>query len=171
MTRRAALTLIGAGGGLLGLGYALTAILGDPVDEPRAGLADVGDSGMMGGTPSTDMSAYMDMFNRHNELRRSVEDIPGGVRTTTESDSPDLTAQLQGHVAAMYTHLDRGNEVTCMSASLPTLFRRARDYQRLITFTAKGVVTVETSGDPTSREPSAHMHAKSPASSTTECRR
>ncbi|MGZ5379720.1 MAG: hypothetical protein ACXWD8_17495, partial [Mycobacterium sp.] len=31
---------------------------------------------------------------------------------------------------------------------LPTLFRRATDYQRQITFTPKGVVAVETSSDP-----------------------
>jgi len=35
-----------------------------------------------------------------------------------------------------------------MSGTLPTLFRRAVDYQRQLTFTPKGVVAVETSGDP-----------------------
>jgi hypothetical protein len=95
-----------------------------------------------------DMSRYMNMFMRHGELRRSVEDIPGGVRTTTESDSADLVAELQAHVSSMYTHLDQGAEVTCMSSSLPTLFGRAPDYQRQITFTAKGVVAEETASDP-----------------------
>jgi hypothetical protein len=69
-----------------------------------------------------DTSKYMNMFMRHGELRRSVEDIPGGVRTTTESDSPDLVAELQAHVSSMYAHLDQGAEVTRMSSSLPTLF-------------------------------------------------
>jgi hypothetical protein len=32
---------------------------------------------------------------RHNEIRRTVEEIPSGVRTTTESDSPDLAALLE----------------------------------------------------------------------------
>ena len=48
------------------------------------------------GSPSSgdsrgDMSVYrdMDMFNRHNEIKRVVEKIPGGVRTITRSDSPD----------------------------------------------------------------------------------
>ena len=95
-----------------------------------------------------DMRAYMNMFMRHQELRRTVEEIPGGVRTTTESDSADLVAELQAHVSSMYTHLDQGSEVTCMSSSLPTLFRRAADYQRQIMLTASGVVVVETSSDP-----------------------
>ena len=31
------------------------------------------------------MQPYMDMFARHKEISRTVEEIPGGVRTTTES--------------------------------------------------------------------------------------
>ena len=37
---------------------------------------------------------------RHSELKRSVGDIPGGVRTSTESDSPDLVAELQAKWAS-----------------------------------------------------------------------
>ena len=88
------------------------------------------------------------MFMRHGELRRSVENIPGGIRTTTESDAPDLVAELQAHVSSMYSHLEQGAEVTCMSSSLPTLFRHAPDYHRQIAFTANGVVAEETSIDP-----------------------
>jgi hypothetical protein len=154
VSRRAVLAMLGTAGGLLGVGYAVRGILAASPSEPRPiGFGDAATSqmmgpGTMGGTTSMDMSTYMDMFNRHSELRRSVQDIPGGVRTTTESDSPDLVALLQGHVGTMYTHLDQGAEVTCMSASLPTLFRRAPDYQRHITFTAKGIVAVETAADP-----------------------
>lgn len=35
-----------------------------------------------------------------------------------------------------------------MSSSQPTLFRRATDYQRQLTFTANGVVVEETASDP-----------------------
>ena len=38
--------------------------------------------GMMGADPA-DMSLYMAMFHRHTEITRTVEEIPGGVRTTT----------------------------------------------------------------------------------------
>ena len=56
------------------------------------------------GAGHIDMSRYMEMFMRHSEISRVVEDIPGGVRTTTESKSPDLTAQLQAHVSSIYAH-------------------------------------------------------------------
>ncbi|MGB0878746.1 MAG: hypothetical protein ACPGXI_17050 [Mycobacterium sp.] len=140
LTRRAALAVLATGGGLLGLGYVLRNVIDLPFSRA--------DGPGMGGVASAEMSQYMNMFRRHGELRRSVEDIPGGVRTTTESSAPDLVAELQSHVSAMFSHLDQGAEVMCMSSSLPTLFRRAPDYQRQLIFTANGVVVEETAIDP-----------------------
>jgi hypothetical protein len=164
LTRRTVLAGFGAGAGLLGLGYALRGMVGAPAPAtPGAGDASTGPamtgpgmmgsgmmgSGMMGGTTPVDMSTYMDMFNRHSEITRSVTEIPGGIRTTTESDAPDLVAQLQAHVSNMYAHLEQGAEVSCMSRSLPTLFRHAEGYHRQLTFTPKGVAVEETATDPT----------------------
>ena len=87
----------------------------------------------------------MDLFGRHAELRRTVELVPGGVRTVTESA---LAARLQAHVRSMYSHLENGTEVTCMSSSLPMLFRDCRRYRRTLVNTARGVAITETSGDP-----------------------
>jgi hypothetical protein len=145
MTRRAALAALGAASGLVGLGYLFRNVLGDL--NPMNWVSHADGPGMMGAT-SADMSIYMEMFNRHNEIRRTVEEIPGGVRTTTESDSPDLAALLHTHVPSMYAHVDQGTEIMCMSQSLPTLFRRPADYHRQLTVTPKGVVAVETADDP-----------------------
>src|ERR1700757_3617769 len=90
-SRRAALAALGASA-VMGIGYALRGILGSPVLGIR--LTDGG--GMMGASPA-DMSLYMDMFNRHNEITRTVEEIPGGIRTTTKSNPPDLFAHSQAH--------------------------------------------------------------------------
>jgi hypothetical protein len=142
MTRRAALTTVGAGA-VVGLGYVLRGVLGSPA--PAVRLVDGG--GMMGVSP-TDMSRYMEMFNRHNELTRTVEEIPAGIRTTTQSDSPELAAQLKAHVSSMYSHLEQRGEVMCMSDSLPTLFRHADGYRRQLTLTPTGVIAEETADDP-----------------------
>src|SRR5512144_535549 len=88
LTRRAALISIGALGALgigtvLGLRYAVRGLEPSYEAGPAIRLTD-GD--MMGGP--ADMSRYMEMFRRHNEISRTVEEIPGGVRTTTESNSP-----------------------------------------------------------------------------------
>ena len=140
-SRRAGLTALGASA-VMGIGYALRGILGSPVLRIR-----LTDGGMMGASPA-DMSLYMDMFNRHNEITRTVEEIPGGIRTTTQSNSPDLVAQLQAHVSSMYAHLDHGAEVMCMSASLPTLFSHANGYRRKLTIIPTGVTVEETADDP-----------------------
>jgi hypothetical protein len=94
-TRRAALAALGAGA-VMGIGYALRGTLGSPV--PGIRLTDGG--GMMGASPA-DMSLYRDMFNRHTEISRTVEEIPGGVRTTTQSNAPDLAAKLHAHVSSI----------------------------------------------------------------------
>jgi hypothetical protein len=140
-TRRATLAALGAGA-VMSIGHALRGILGSPVLGIR-----LTDGGMMGAAPA-DMSLYMDMFNRHSEITRTVEEIPGGIRTTTQSNSPDLVAQLQAHVSSMYSHVDQGAEVMCMSGSLPTLFRQANGYRRQLTFTPTGVIAEETADDP-----------------------
>ena len=140
VTRSGALRLIAAGGGLLGVAF----------------VAGCGGRGswnllrgrMMGSATPADMSGYMELFARHAEIRRTVEEIPGGIRTVTESNAPELATQLQTHVASMYEHLERRAEVTCMSRSLPTLFRDANAYQRRLMATRKGVGVTETSTDP-----------------------
>ena len=141
-SRRAALAALGASA-VMGIGYALRGILGSPV--LGIGLTDGG--GMMGASPA-DMSLYLDMFHRHTEITRTVEEIPGGVRTTTQSDAPDLAAKLHAHVSSMYSHVDHGSEVMCMSQSLPTLFRNAGGYRRQLTLTPTGVIAEETADDP-----------------------
>ncbi len=146
ITRRAALGLFAAGGALVGLGLARGYLLRDALKSMR-GEGMMG-SGMMGSATQADMSSYMKLFDRHTELRRTVETIDGGVRTTTESDAPDLVALLQAHVSSMYTHLNQHAEVTCMSSSLPTLFRNSTSYRRELTITAKGVVVTESSSLP-----------------------
>ncbi|MHB8588064.1 MAG: hypothetical protein ACYDA0_04315 [Candidatus Dormibacteraceae bacterium] len=146
ITRRAAIGLLAAGGALIGLGAAGGYFLRDAL-KSIAGDGMMG-TGMMGSATQADMSAYTSLFDRHTEIRRTVEAIDGGVRTTTESDAPDLVRLLQAHVSSMYTHLNQQAEVTCMSSSLPTLFRNSAGYRRELTLTAKGVVATETSSDP-----------------------
>lgn len=148
MNRRAALAALGAlaAGSVLGVGYVLRSIVEPPTPGPR--LTNGPGDGMMG-ISHADMQLYMAMFARHGEIARTVEEIPGGVRTTTESNSPDLTADLQTHVSRMYDRLAQGGpEVMCMSQSLPILFGNAGGYRRQLTMTPTGVVAEETADDP-----------------------
>lgn len=146
ITRRAAIGLLAASGALLGLGLTGGYVLRDALKSIVGG--GMMGTGMMGSATQADMSTYTNLFDRHIQIRRTVEAIDGGVRTTTESDAPDLIELLQAHVSSMYAHLSQHAEVTCMSSSLPTLFRNSAGYRRELTLTAKGVVVTETSSDP-----------------------
>ncbi|WP_101953465.1 hypothetical protein [Mycobacterium intracellulare] len=147
LTRRAALAALGAAGAIAAGGaVAIGAVLRGVFEPPTPPVARA-DGGFMGAGPM-DMSRYMDMFARHSQITRVVDEIPGGVRTTTQSNSPDLAAQLQAHVSSMYARLDQGTQVMCMSQSLPTLFRHASGYRRQLTLTPTGVIAEETADDP-----------------------
>src|SRR5262249_49545094 len=99
LTRRAALAALGAlgAGSVLGLGCVIRGIFERPLTGPGIRLTQ----GCMGGVGMADMNLYMDMFMRHRQISRTVEEIPGGVRTATESNSLDLAAQLHTHVSSM----------------------------------------------------------------------
>jgi len=103
---------------------------------------------MMGAATAGDMRSYMELFQHHATIRRKVEHVSGGVRTLTESDDPHIAALLQAHVSAMYTHLTAHQEVQCMSATLPVMFRNSTQYQRRLELTPRGVAVVETSSNP-----------------------
>jgi hypothetical protein len=156
LSRRTAIrVLAAAAGGLAGAGLAGGYALRDLLGTSRARVPAAGDpagpgthGSTMGDVTRADMTTYMDLFNRHTQLRRTVELIPGGVRTVTEADDPDLATQLQAHVASMYAHLNQGAGVSCMSSSVLVLFGNSRTYRRSLTNTARGVAVVETSDDP-----------------------
>jgi hypothetical protein len=141
LTRSAVLAVFGTGSAVV-FGFASR----DAGNGATPGVRLADHDGCMGGP--ADMRRYAEMFHRHSEITRTVEDVPGGVRTTTQSNSPDLAAQLQAHVSSMYSHLDQGAEIMCMSDSLPMLFRQANGYRRRMTFTPTGVIAEETSDDP-----------------------
>lgn len=146
--RRSALRALGVLG-LLGLGAVFGWRRPAPQRAPRRVGADIelADNTMMDGAT---MAQYMVLFARHTEIRRTVTEIPGGVRATTESDSSDLAAGLQAHVSDVYTHLDRGIAVmgAATSATLPTLVANAGSYRRRLALTPTGIAIEETADDP-----------------------
>ncbi len=72
--------------------------------------------GMMGG----DMRTIHQLFANHNQIRRTVEEIPGGIRSTTESDSPEIAALIQQHVPSMYKR--SGGNLTATVRLSPLIF-------------------------------------------------
>lgn len=95
-----------------------------------------------------DMQDVHQLFANYQLIRRTVEEIPGGVRTVTESDNPQIAALIQRHVASMHQRLDEGRWFAMMSRTLPIMFRNADRYQREFELTPKGISVRKTSDDP-----------------------
>lgn len=114
-------------------------------DGMMSGDRMMGNSGMMEG--NSDMRVVRQLFAYHDQIRRSVEEIPGGVRTLTESDNPEIATLIQQHVASMHQRLEDGRWFAMMSRTLPTLFRNADRYQRQSQITSNGIAVTKTSDD------------------------
>ncbi|MGB8702768.1 MAG: hypothetical protein WCD18_25415 [Thermosynechococcaceae cyanobacterium] len=97
-----------------------------------------------------DAQTIHQLFAGHDRIRRTVTNIPGGIRAVTESDDPQLTALIQSHVSQMYERVSQGQPIPMisMSSTLPDMVQAANQYQRKIQFTPKGISVAETSTDP-----------------------
>lgn len=142
--------LLVAGFGLAGLAILRVAEAGVLRMRSRAvtdSMMDMDSAGIMGGS-DPDMRTVMNLFANHRAIRRRVEELPNGIRTTTESDDPRVAALLQAHVASMYKRVDEHRTFSMVGRTLPAMFRNARRYHREAHYVPKGVVAVETSTDP-----------------------
>ena len=105
-----------------------------------------GHGGDMSG-PGGDMMGIHFLFAHRDEIRRTVVQIPNGVRTTTEADDPAVAAQLQEHVRAMYARLKDGRPINARDPLFAALFKNADKIDVKIEPTAHGLTVSETSSD------------------------
>lgn len=91
-----------------------------------------------------------DMFMNHDRIKRTVTNLPDGIRTVTESDDPELAAVIASHVAGMIERVKAGRDpkLPIQSPTLETIFRNRDKIQTKIDATANGVAVVQTSSDP-----------------------
>ena len=90
-------------------------------DEMGAGMMDgrmMDDAGSMG-----DMMTIRQLLASHEQVERTVEDVPGGVRTVTVSDDPEVTELIRKHVREMHARYDRDQPIRMMDPVFRELFR------------------------------------------------
>jgi hypothetical protein len=90
-----------------------------------------------------------ELFINHDKIERTVENLPDGIRTTTESDDPHIAQLIKDHVASMGKRVETGNDpgLPIESDALHSIFK---DYSKIATkveTTDKGVILVQTSTD------------------------
>jgi len=110
--------------------------------------------GMMGAGPNSASTAEMDVIHElivnHDLIKRSVTNLPGGIRTVTESDNPRIAAFIKQHVADMGERVktQRNPGLPIESEALRKIFQNYDKIKTSVETTEKGVAVTQTSSDP-----------------------
>jgi PHD/YefM family antitoxin component YafN of YafNO toxin-antitoxin module len=94
-----------------------------------------------------DMFLVRDMIHGHERIKRTVTNLPNGIRTVTESDDPQMAQTIKTHVASMAQRLNDGRVFNLFSPTLPILFENKDKIKTQVETTNTGVVVTQTSGD------------------------
>jgi hypothetical protein len=112
-----------------------------------------GMSGMMGKSHDSATMALMmgshELVMNHDRIKRTVTNLPNGVRTVTESDDAHVAALIKEHVAISVQRVQKGDDpqLPMETPALHSLFTNNDKIHTTREVTAKGVVVVQTSDD------------------------
>lgn len=105
----------------------------------------------MGRGPGPEMRADQELFHflldHHAKIRRSVKRLENGVETLTESNSPEVTAKIQEHVASMHQRIKDGRGLRFWDELFVEIFQKHASIKMTVEKTEEGVRVQETSDD------------------------
>jgi hypothetical protein len=136
-----------------GLGFAIATAFAHPGGMGR-GMMMQGKAGPMGGPMAMqhadasfhdDMQLVHAMLFDHEKIKRSVTNLPDGIRTVTESDDPAVGRAIKAHVASMEKRLNEGRVFNLFSPTLPVLFENKDKIKTTVELTEKGATVTQTS--------------------------
>ena len=158
MKSRTRVTALSFGLAIAGvLGFAAGVLAQPTGGQPQRGGMCGGGRGMgppdghgmrPGGGHGADMMGIHSLFASRDQIRRTVTEIPGGVRATTESDDPAVMAQLREHVQSMYARLEEKRPINARDLLFAAIFENADKIHVKMENTPKGITVTETSDDP-----------------------
>jgi hypothetical protein len=143
----------------LGLGLAVATALAQPAGMGPGMMHGMGagSHGPMAGATamltrqdagsSADMNLVHELLVNHDKIRRTVTNLPNGIKTVTESDDPQVAQAIKAHVASMSQRLGDGREFNIFSTTLPVLFENKDKIKSAVEMTEKGSVMTQTSTD------------------------
>ena len=148
----------------LGFGVAVAAVLAQPfgmgpgmmhgMDHGAAAGGHGPMAGMVGmltrqdAGSAADMGLVHDLVMNNTKIRRTVTNLPDGIKTVTESDDPQVAQTIKAHVASMSQRLKDGREFNIFSKTLPVLFENRDKITSVVEVTEKGSIVTRTSTDP-----------------------
>ena len=100
-------------------------------------------------TSALEVDELKALFMNHEKLKRSVELLPNGIKTITETDDAELAAFLIGHAAGMIARVSEGRNphIPIQSDTLQPLFEGGQNIVTEIETTPKGIIVIQTSDD------------------------
>jgi len=115
---------------------------GGPMGGPMAGRMQHADASF-----GDDMQLVHAMLFNHDKIKRTVTNMPDGIRTVTESEDPQVAQAIKAHVASMERRLGKGKEFNLFSPTIPVLFENRDKIKTAVTTTEKGSIVTQTSSD------------------------
>ncbi|OFZ96454.1 MAG: hypothetical protein A3H35_20405, partial [Betaproteobacteria bacterium RIFCSPLOWO2_02_FULL_62_17] len=94
-----------------------------------------------------DMQLVHQMLGSNDKIKRTVVNLPDGIRTVTESDDVQVAQAIKAHVASMEGRLRDGREFNLFSPTLPVLFANKDKIKTVVEATQKGSIVTQTSDD------------------------
>lgn len=131
------------------------ALIGVSARAQRPGGMASGGPGMTGMRHDSSSIALMGVIHElvvnHDRIKRTVTNLPDGIRTVTESDDPRLAELIKQHVATMGQLVSKGDDpgLPIESKAVHAIFREKDKIRSSTETTAKGIVVVQTSSDST----------------------
>ncbi len=101
-------------------------------------------------TSEDEVNELKAIFNNHKKIMRSVENIPNGIRTITETKDDELRDAIVSHVVGMVSRLEekRNPQIIIQSPTLDVLFEDSSSIKTELKMTELGVEVTQTSANP-----------------------
>lgn len=138
------------GGGCWGSCWQNAASASAPSTRPASRIPESGETPQFGRGfgPPIRMRTIHALLNDHLQIRRTVQDIPGGVDATTTSPNPLVAELLQTHVAQMQRDLREGRPIRMWDPLFVKLFEARDKIELQVEELPNGVRIHEVSNDP-----------------------
>ncbi len=120
---------------------------GEMMDEGMPGWMMGGDQ-MMDATMMDDMRVIHQLLQEHAQIERDVDDIPGGIRSRTISDNPEIADLITTHVQQMKRRVEDGRPIRVGDPVFREIFEHHRKIEMELRPLGNGALVVETSRDP-----------------------
>ena len=100
-------------------------------------------------TEDYEVEELRQLFNNHSDIIRSVEILPNGIKTITETKNEELLGFLVGHASGMINRVEEKRDpgIPIQSPTLTPLFNKGNLIETNIEYTDYGLIVIQTSND------------------------